>query len=132
MGGHEHACVLFIVSRRHSVTETTTVQDILSNWQSAAGTFQKVYPRDYRRALEQMKAEQQQEELLAAHGEGDALAALKAAADAAAKDDAPEHSYLDYLPPAPEVCTPFALLYAMLFDQSCALFKILVSCTSIE
>ena len=77
------------------------MQDILSNWAAAAGSFQKVFPHEYRRALEQLAAERAQGDLLAAHDEGgggDALAALKAASEAAAakaKDDAPEHSYLD-------------------------------------
>lgn len=79
------------------------MQDILSNWETAAGKFHKVFPHEYRRALEQIAAEKQQEELLAEHDGTDALAALKAAADAVGKDDAREHSYLDYLPPTPEV-----------------------------
>jgi glutamate synthase (NADH) len=36
------------------------------------------------------------------HDGSDALATLKAAAEAAAAKPAPEHSYLDYLPPAPQ------------------------------
>lgn len=96
---------LWLAQRDHRLSSTPTwlVQDILDTWETAYGSFTKVFPHEYRRALEQMKAEKEQEELLAAHGEGDALAVLKAATEAAAKDNAPEHSYLDYLPPAPQV-----------------------------
>lgn len=121
-------CVKFVGDcgiARWSGGATTTLpffismQDILGDWQNAAGSFQKVYPHEYRRAIEQMKAEQEQEELLATHGATDALAALKAASEAASKDNVPEHSYLDYLPPTPEVRTFFltqmTLLYQGLF-----------------
>ena len=83
-----------MIERHRELTGSAVAEEILGDWDAAAGSFQKVYPHEYRRALEEIEAKRAQEELLAQHDGTDALAALKAAAA--------EHSYLDYQPPEPK------------------------------
>jgi glutamate synthase domain-containing protein 3 len=51
-----------LVERHYEYTESSVAKGMLNNWNAALGQFIKVYPRDYRRVLEEA------EKLAAANG----------------------------------------------------------------
>jgi glutamate synthase (NADH) len=82
----------YMLERHVELTASTLAAEILAEFDGKLGSFWKVYPHEYRRALVQLEAERAQEELLNQHDGSDALAALKAATERS-------HSYVDYAPP---------------------------------
>ena len=45
-----------LIEKHFKYTQSTVAQGILKNWQKSLGQFVKVYPRDYRRVLEEAEA----------------------------------------------------------------------------
>ena len=81
-----------LVEKHAARTQSVVAAELLADWDAAVGKFVKVFPHEYARALRQMEAEKQQEDLLAAHDGSDAMAALKASLSKA-------HDYQQYSPP---------------------------------
>jgi len=50
-----------MITRHHKYTASTVARDVLDRWDEVLPQFVKVYPRDYRRVLEQMQAALQDE-----------------------------------------------------------------------
>ena len=48
-----------LVERHHLHTGSARAREILENWDAVLGSFVKVMPKDYRRALQDMAAERQ-------------------------------------------------------------------------
>ena len=45
-----------LIEKHFKYTQSSVAQDILKNWQIVLGQFVKVYPRDYRRVLEEAES----------------------------------------------------------------------------
>ena len=48
-----------LIERHHLYTGSERARQILENWDQTLGSFVKVMPKDYRRALQEMAAERQ-------------------------------------------------------------------------
>ena len=46
----------YLIERHYKFTQSTVAQDVLKKWESILSQFVKVYPRDYRRVLEEAEA----------------------------------------------------------------------------
>ena len=45
-----------MVEQHYNLTQSTVAKGLLDTWETAIGQFVKVYPRDYRRVLEEAQA----------------------------------------------------------------------------
>jgi len=45
-----------LIEKHFKYTQSTVAEGILKDWESTLGKFVKVYPRDYRRVLEEAEA----------------------------------------------------------------------------
>ncbi|HIM43284.1 MAG TPA: glutamate synthase large subunit, partial [Rhodospirillales bacterium] len=59
----------FLIERHMKFTGSTRAEEILNNWQAMLPKFVKVMPIDYRRALAEMKAQEEQSHVTLAAGE---------------------------------------------------------------
>ena len=59
----------FLIERHMKFTGSTRAEEILNNWQAMLPKFVKVMPIDYRRALAEMKAQEEQRHVTLAAGE---------------------------------------------------------------
>ncbi|MEE3050082.1 MAG: glutamate synthase-related protein, partial [Pseudomonadota bacterium] len=59
----------FLIERHMKFTGSTRAEEILNNWQAMLPKFVKVMPVDYRRALAEMKAQEEQSHVTLAAGE---------------------------------------------------------------
>jgi hypothetical protein len=85
-----------LLERHVAYTGSTVAAAVLDDFDTVVSQhFVKVYPHEYARALRQLAAEKDQEDLLSKFEGTDALAALKQAADKA-------HAYTGYVPPPPQ------------------------------
>jgi glutamate synthase domain-containing protein 3 len=55
-----------LIEKHLKYTHSTVAQGILENWQKTLGEFVKVYPRDYRRVLEEAESIKNTDNLRAA------------------------------------------------------------------
>ena len=59
----------FLIERHMKFTGSTRAEEILNNWQAMLPKFVKVMPVDYRRALAEMKTQEEQSHVTLAAGE---------------------------------------------------------------
>ena len=59
----------FLIERHMKFTGSTRAEEILNNWQAMLPKFVKVMPVDYRRALAELKAQEEQSHVTLAAGE---------------------------------------------------------------
>ena len=59
----------FLIERHMKFTGSTRAKKILNNWQAMLPKFVKVMPVDYRRALTELKAQEERDHVTLAAGE---------------------------------------------------------------